>query len=64
MNTLASRGTTHALGWSGGWRAFGWLLVKQLSQLQLCLMKVASWQDRSDLELEVPVDCTVFLMGL
>lgn len=65
---MASRGMTHALGWGGeGWGmggTFGWLVVKWLSQLQLCLTKVASWQGRSDLELEVPVECAVFLMGL
>ena len=50
-------------GWGMG-GTFGWLVVKWLSQLQLCLTKVASWQGRRDLELEVPVECAVFLMGL
>lgn len=63
MNIVVSRGTTHALGLGGMGGVFGWLGVKWLSQLQLCLTQVASWQGRSDLELEVPVECAVFLMG-
>lgn len=46
--------TCSGVGGMGG--VFGWLGVKWLSQLQLCLTKVASWQGRSDLELEVQLN--------